>query len=265
MRILSSKLAIAIVPFLGGLLLAQTPGPTFDVASIKPNKDVAMRQSGIRREHGGAFSGINVSLGSLIGFAYDVRDYEITGGASWIDNERWDIVAKPSAEAAAAESAAFDDASTVRLKARVRALLADRFQLLLRRETKELPAYELKVGKDGHKMTAAANDANTQMLGNPGGIEAKGVTMKTFADNMLSRTLGRRVVDETGLTGKFDFLLKLNPEPTGAPPEAEPSATDLAAAAMIDAVREQLGLRLEPHRLRVEVLVIDRAERPAAN
>ena len=119
------------------------------------------------------------------------------------------MVAKPSPEAAAAEPVEFDDASTKRLKARVRAILAERFKLVVRRETREMPAYALKVAKDGPKLTAGVSDA-TQMVVTAAGLESRGVSMEVLGGELLSRALGRKVVDQTGPTGKYDFLLKFD-------------------------------------------------------
>ena len=114
-------------------LVAHAEGPTFEVAAIKVNKTES-RNSGFRRAGPGQLNATNASLKLLIEYAYDVRDYQLTGGPNWLDTERYDILAKPPADADADIKTTAEQ--TARLRQRVQALLADRFQLTLHRTTK---------------------------------------------------------------------------------------------------------------------------------
>jgi len=250
----------AFSSLIGCLLVCAAHAQTFEVAAIKPNTDLTQHQSGIGLGNAGTITVTNVSLRFLIAFAYEVRDYQVTGGPKWIDSDRWDIVAKPSAEEAAAEPVKPDKSSTDHMRIRLRALLADRFQVVVHPETKEMPIYALKVGKDGPKLETAKAESGAHMYRNGEGIEAGKATMKMFAD-LLSNMLGRPVVEKTGLTGEYDFKFKLEP-----PAAADANApTDLAGAVLIDAVREQLGMKLEATKGPVQVFTVEHAEKASAN
>ena len=241
------------------------PAPMFEVASIKPNTDLTQQQSGLRRVPGGGLNATNVTVRFLIAFAYDIRDHQLSGGPAWLDTDRWDVLAKPSSDAAAAEPGSnFDAASTERLRLRMRTLLADRFQLVVHRETKEAPIYALVVAKGGPKLEVWKDGGSTQLFGHAGGMEAHKVTMKMLAETLLARNVGRTVVDRTGLTGEYNFTLTYAPDPPKAPGDSSNSA-DLTGSSMIDAIREQLGLRLVPQKGPVEVLIVDRAEKASVN
>ncbi len=205
---------------------------------------------------GGKFSGARIrlvalSLIDLIGDAYHHDRYQITGEQSWMNSERYDLQANAPGETAPTQ----DD-----LRRMFRALLADRFQLKVHMETKVLPTYALVVGKNGPKLKESTADEYRQT--GSGGRNARmtftKATMEQLAGN-LYYSVGRPVLDKTGLRGSYDFTLDWTPD-YGGPPAADSNGVDIFTA-----LQEQLGLKLEPQRAPIEMLVIDHAERPSAN
>lgn len=233
--------------------LAQSPPatarPSFDVASIKPSATtIGGRQGppgGTLRYMPGKVIG-NVTARRIITEAYHLTDYQVFGGPAWIDNDRFDIEAK---------AATADDET--QLREMLQTLLADRFKLVLRRETKEMPVYALTVGKKGSKLSEASKESpGFQTIpvkagaGDQGGyrILDRG-TMQHFADT-LSRvpSVDRLVLDRTGLEGTYVLNLLW---------EADESITT--------AVQDQLGLKLEPQRATADVVYVDHVEKPSPN
>ena len=250
---------------------------TFDVASIKPtNPDT---QGGfIRFMPGGGLNMTNIPLQAMITFAYDVRDFQVSGGPGWVGTERFDVMARP--EHAVAESledvAKMTDGQrkTVRdqMAERLRALLADRFQLVVHKETKEQPIYALVMSKSGAKLKEAkvVEGARQGMSMNRGRLEAMAAPMEMLGAT-LSNVTGRPVVDKTGLTGKYDFVLEWTPD-AGADARAQGFGDGINEPApapggptIFTALQEQLGLRLESQKGPVQNIVIDRVEKPSEN
>ena len=271
---------------------------SFEVASIKPSEAQAGLMS-VRNSPGGMYSASGITAKALIQQAYDVQDYQISGGPSWLASDRYNINAK----------AETPNINREQMRNLLRSLLAERFNLKLNRETKELPIYVLLVGKKGHKLRAsevqpAAGDPGTAArsaggagsgggnvqgvisgaaVGGGGGLvvagsgvvigaggtntgssvrmgpqmSVKGAPISTLV-SMLSRTLGRPVMDQTDLKGNFDFTLEYVPE--GAQNSGETSGPSIFTA-----LQEQLGLRLESQKGPVDVLVIERIDKPSKN
>jgi uncharacterized protein (TIGR03435 family) len=149
----------------------------------------------------------------------------------------------------------------------LQALLEDRFNLKLHREMKQVPVYLLTVGKNGAKLKEAAGPDNRPpiwgLTGKPNGeaavwLRGEKTSMAQFADSLASIT-GRPVLDQTGLKGNFDFAMEYASDPNA------PSATPFAGPDMFTVFQEQLGLKLDAARAPVEILVIDRVEKPSAN
>jgi bla regulator protein blaR1 len=260
-------------------LLLISPGfaqLTFEVASIKP-ADPDARGTSIQFMPGGGLKMMNIPLRAMITFAYDFRDFQVSGGPGWVGNERFDVMAK--ADRAAAEGPAdfgqmSDDqrkTARVQIGERLRALLAERFQLVVHKETKEQPIYALVVSKNGAKLQDTKETGNRQsLMNNRGRSEGHAISTEMLAQS-LSGMLGRPVVDKTGLTGKYDFVLEWAPDP-GADARAQGfgnGVTEPAPApggpSIFTALQEQLGLRLESQKGPVENIVIDRAEKPSEN
>jgi len=242
----------------------------FEVASVKPS---APDVSGLFiRPLGGGVQVTGASLKNLISFAYDVRPSQISGGSQWVDTERYDIDARTATSDA---NAPMDPAKMSQERRKIleglRSLLADRFQLALHSETKEQPVYALVVNKGGPNLQESAEPRGLIRKMGRGTLKGQAVGLGMLALN-LSNELGRRVIDKTGLAGKFDFELKwassqASAAQLGAPPQTAEFALppDPDGPSIFTALQEQLGLRLESAKGPVEVLVIDRAERPSKN
>jgi uncharacterized protein (TIGR03435 family) len=283
----------------GPRLRAQAPqasaaGPAFEVASIKPNNSGDGRVM-IGLQPGGRFTATNVPLRLLIRNAYQLQDFQIVGGPSWIGSEHYDIVAKGE-DGLPPEPPSLDRTSPNRVQLMIRALLAERFQLVVHNETRELPIYALVLarsdGKLGPQLQKSEVDCNAVFAaargrggmppppGPPqpgerpscgirigmGNLAMGGTPLSQFA-NSLAMFTGRTVQDKTGLTGNYDVTLTWTPDqmpqrPPGAP---EPPPIDPNGPSIFTAVQEQLGLKLESQKGPVAVLVIDRVERPKEN
>jgi uncharacterized protein (TIGR03435 family) len=220
----------------------------FDVASVKPTQNGRQADGSSRTSLGipspGRFHAINANLGQYIRWAYQVRDYQISG-PSWLDSdsETYDIEAKAPPQT-----------PTDQVRSMVQALLAERFKLQLHRETKALPVYHLVKSKDGPKLRAGNADGRQSTNSETGRITSHNITMEALA-TLLSRKIGRPVFDKTEIQGPFDLTLRY----------AEDVDTSGQRPSIYTAVQEQLGLKLEPTRGPVEVLVIDHAQRPSEN
>ena len=250
--------AAALVSFgletLGGQSAA-TP-LSFEVASIRPT---------VADSHGAAFRGLpdggfqatGATLRSLMTFAYNVRDFQISGGPGWAGSDRYDIVAKPAQTAAVGSR-------QDQLRERVRALLEERFHLAIHRETKEQSLYAL-VGKSGSKLEASKGAGEGRLQWRRNEITGEGLQMQTLAP-ALGDIVGRPVIDKTGLAGRFDVHLEWTPDPNqgfgnfGAPSPSNPDGPSIFTA-----LQEQLGLRLESEKGPVDMIVIDRVEKPSEN
>jgi uncharacterized protein (TIGR03435 family) len=209
-----------------------------------------------------------VRLRQLIEFAYHVDKFQISGGPGWFESQGFDVLAKPpqSAEADAGTRQLSNDQRN-QLRRRLQALLAERFQLVVHRETKEMPVYALVVAKNGPKLKESTKERD--MGGMPGRVTAEGTPMEGLAE-YLTGMLKRPVLDRTGLKGTYDFKLEWTPDPGGLGKLDEEkaggaSAPDPSGPSIFTALQAQLGLKLESQKGPVEFIVIDRAEKPSAN
>ena len=272
-----------LLPAFGLLALsfgtAQIPAPAgapleFEVASVKaaaPDARGTMINIG-----NGMLTVKNSTFKELVATGYSLRDFQITGGPGWIANDRFDIEAKSEAMAAAPKPQSMTDEQRTeferQFKERLRSLLAERFQLVAHTETKEMPIYALVQAKGGSKPQPAKEVEG----GNRGMRMQRGVLTGTSAPvdmiaNAMSDSVGRPVVDKTGLGGKFDWKLEwtpdagqLQPKAPGQTQEAAP-APDLSGPSLFTALQEQLGLKLESQKGPAPILVIDKVEKPSAN
>jgi uncharacterized protein (TIGR03435 family) len=239
------------------------PHPSFEVATIKPG-DPNDQRTFVGTQKGGHFFTINASLKMLIGFAYNVRPHQLMGGPKWLDADKYTIDAKPDSAIPRGPQAE----GQYRLMAQ--SLLEERFKLMVHRETKEGPIYELVVAKGGPKLkefveTGAPGPRGVGMRGPH--LTGADASMDVFA-NVLAAMLGRSVVDKTGLKGKYEFTLDWTPDPGqgGFGPAGPPPPSDGPSGPSIyTALQEQLGLKLESAKGPVEMIVIDHAEKPDAN
>jgi len=245
------------------LAFAQQPQRSFEVASVKLGDPNDHRYS-VRSLPGGRVSATKVSLRALIGIYYDVRDFQITGGPSWLGSERFNVEAH-------ADSASFPPpgpAARSQLALMVQSLLADRFKLVVHRETRKGQVYELAAAKGSPKLKEVAETQQGVLTIGRGRWTSNAAPLGILAAN-LSQLLERPVIDKTGLTGFYDFTLTYTPEPGqgGAGPLPGPDAPpiDPNGPSLFTALQEQLGLRLAPAKGPIEMLVVDRAEKPSEN
>jgi len=244
---------------------AQTPQaeavkePQFEVASIRENiKSVDGRTHIYRHPDDGQFVAINASLRALLQFAFDMPDAQFLNAPDWARSKNFDIEAK-------ADSAVDDwmrkqdgDHAKAAKQKMVQALLAERFGLVAHEEKRDLPVYALVVDKRGSKLEEAKGGAKFD--GGRSQIVDQGATVAVLADQ-LARVVGRPVVDQTGLPGRFDVKLQWAADDR---PAAASDAGD-GGPSIFTAVQEQLGLKLEPTKAPVPVLVIDHVQMPSPN
>lgn len=243
--------------------MAANADPAFTVATIKPGDP--SRQGKLFTVRGADVLTINTTLNDLIGMAYSLHPRQLSGGPAWMETDKYDVTGRPDVPGQPNQD---------QMKIMIQKLLADRFQLKFHREKKELTVYAVTVGKTGIKFSKSERDPNglpSLLFGGPGpgmSFRVANATMAQYADTM-GAALERPVVDQTGLTGKYDFVLKWTPDETqfrsfgGAPPP--PPANVEAPPDLFTAIQEQLGLKLESAKAPVDVLVIDHVEKPSDN
>jgi len=230
-----------------------------------------------------------MQLRELIAFAYRIQGFQLEGGPDWTASDRFDILGKPDREVPGT-GAFFDGQEPLRMM--LRTLLADRFKLVMHKETKELPIFELVLarqdGKLGPQLRAPAVDCAARAAAaragapppassgppgpgscgitmNPTRVAGGGVPLAMLA-SLLEGPAQRLVIDRTGLTGNWDLEVKYTPERSQLSPGVDlPSSVDPNAPSLFTAIQEQLGLKLRPARGPVEVLVIDSVEQPTPN
>ncbi len=232
---------------------------TFEVFSIKPAKPGA-RGGGIKPKSAGqGYIAENATVRLMISLMYRMPVDKVTGGPGWLDSELWDVEAK------ADKQYNTDDLHTM-----FQNLLADEFKLKFHRETKEGPVYVLSVDKGGSKMKVndSPQDYEIPILGGPGRIfNGKRVPMEylCYFLGQVMRNDSRPVIDKTGLMGYYDFTLTFLPDlPPGVNREDIPAEL-LDRPNIFDALKQQLGLKLEAQKGPVTYYVIDHVERPAGN
>jgi uncharacterized protein (TIGR03435 family) len=241
--------------------MAADADPSFEVATIKPSKPDDQRKAFVVR--GNEFHIINQPLTQIISFAYSVQAKQVIGLPDWGDSDKFDIDGKPDGEGAP---------NGKQWKIMIQKLLADRFKLTFHKDKKELSVYVLSVSKTGAKMTkndSAPNGLPALFFQGLGKLNVRNALMTDFAGLMQSAVLDRPVLDETALTGRFDFSLNWTPDDSqfagmGA---RVPPPTDSADAPpnLYTAIQEQIGLKLEATKAPADVMVIDHVEKPSAN
>ena len=239
------------------LLLSCTsvfPQTAFEVADVKANKSGELRMA-IDLQPGGKVTMRNVPMKVLIVFAYHLRPEALAGGPSWLDSERFDVVAK------ALETAPPED-----VRRMMQTLLAERFKLAVHTEQRVMPAWALVPGKAGPRLQPSeavllSGQACRPGQGQPGQrhVDCRHVTMAALGDflqELAPRDFTVPVVDQTGLGGAYDF--KLDWIPTARPGD---SPAEENGPTIFDAVTNQLGLKLESKRLPLPIIVVDHVER----
>jgi uncharacterized protein (TIGR03435 family) len=239
------RIALAFTTGVAGAAQSRTGNtarPEFEVASVKPDKIDPPGQSQYPACSGATFVAL-APVRNIINWAYDIRQGYKTPDWAASSNERYSIEAKADGPVSLPEC-----------KAMVQHLLEDRFKLTIHRETKEMPVYFLVIGKNGPKLREVEPDSpgegirfQGQKVGGKGGLD-----MSLIA-SLLGQYAGRPVVDRTGYKGRFVFSLEFSRRPGDDRPD------------IFTAVKEQLGLRLEPGRAPVQFVVVDHLERPSEN
>ena len=230
----------------------------FDVVSLKlSNSERRGKGLGTR---GTEYYAFNYTLTDMIVWAYNLNRHQIVGAAGWVDSEKYDLLAKPGGEGRPSQQ---------QWKIMFQKMMADRFKLKFHREKKELTVYAIVAGKGAPKIIKSQEDPNgpiSLVFHGPGDLPARNVTMAQFAGILQSSVLDRPVVDQSGISGRYDFHLVWTPDesqlrPTEGVPPDDPEAPPNLFAAM----QEQLGLRLISTKADVDLLVIDHAEKASEN
>ena len=272
---------------------SSTANPSFEVASVKPNKGTDMRVA-IMMQPGGRFNATNVPLRALVRFAYQLQDFQMIGLPDWATSERFDVVAKAESEFTPTPPGTIGP-----IQLMLRSLLVERFQLAAHTETRDMPIYNLVLarndGKLGEGLRPSTVDCAAMMRERgrggrggppplpplaanerpvcgmriaPGSMAGGGFQIAEFG-RTLSQFVQRIVIDRTNLTGGYDIDLKWTPDQMpqgagGAPPPGAPPLPpiDPNGPSIFTAVQEQLGLKLDAAKGPVEVVVVDKVERP---
>ena len=251
MRKFTRDVIVAVVFLFAIPAWAHPAGLRFDVASIKPVRNRTGSSSNLILLDGGIVAR-NTNIEVMIANAFELRSFQILGAPDWVKFERYDVEARTDG----GERVNPGQRRMILHRAMVRSLLAERFQLKAHEEERETAVYELVVRKGGPKMKESADDERPASRWGRGQYAAKHELMIALAAN-LSNWAGRPVIDKTGLSGNYDF--ELSWEMDGADPTASQGPS------LSTAVQEQLGLKLEPAKRPMKVLVVDRIERPSEN
>jgi uncharacterized protein (TIGR03435 family) len=232
--------------------MAKDAHPVFLVATIKPSDPAAAGEWWAFPDNGRHISALNTPVSALIMLAYRLHPKQIVGAPDWLSKDRYDIIGVP------------DQPGTPNLpqtQEMYQKLLADRFHLVFHRETRQMPIYAITVAKGGPNLKLAdpTESLNTGNRGSDGHRTLKFTNMSIpdFALNIKFYE-DRPIIDQTGLTGRYDFTLKWTDDITKEDePDAPPS--------IFTAIKEQLGLRVDAIKGPAEVLVIDHIDRPSGN
>jgi uncharacterized protein (TIGR03435 family) len=284
-------MALSIRPSAAQAVTAEFKAPPLEVVSVRPVKEsggpsvIQIMPDGL--------SATGVPMDRLIRSAFGARffgDSQIVGVPIWANSERYDIAGKVSEADVAKLRALNNQQKQQMLQAMLQEVLAERFGMKVHEEDREGPIYVLVVAKNGPKLKeATSGDTYSNGFKDPGGrtlpagskfegpgqIVMHAVTSEELAKSLNGRDTGRVVVDETGLTGTYDFTLTWTPDRAAASPRPEVGATadtsmpsilaDASGPSIFTAIQEQLGLKLEPAKGLMKTLVIDHIERPSEN
>jgi len=251
MRVLALGTLVAIAAVVSWIgVSAQATGPRFDVASVKPNVG-SDRSIPFRTPPLDGITLTNNPLESIIRYAYSVQPFRLEGVPGWTLDERFDIAAK-----------AAGPISDTERRLMMRALLVERFRLKAHFETRQKTIYVMTLAREDKRLgrglkprpECATSPCQSGGSGRRDAIQIRAVTLTQLADGMMSTLRGELVRDETGVPGAFDVEMSWRPETSTDPDDARPS--------FVTAVREQLGLKLEPLRRPVEILVVESVDRP---
>jgi uncharacterized protein (TIGR03435 family) len=246
-------------------MMDESAKPKIEVATIKPADPdrpgwwINVNRSGMLNTH-------NTTLSDLIKFAYDLHPKQVIGAPAWFDTDKFDISAKPDKPGLP---------NINQMKIMLQALLVERFSLEFHKDKRELSAYAITVAKGGSKIQKETSAPVP--LPNFGGAPQRGfnvrnATLAEFASVMQAQFMDQPVVDQTGLGDtRYTFILKFTPDPGmrpfggAAPPEAPPAQDADAPPDLYLAMEQQLGLRMQKTKAPVDVMVLEKIEKPSAN
>lgn len=284
------KRVVVLLTLLASAGWAQAQQPRFDVVSVKRASPDA-QGGGLRVSPGGRVAFVNSTLKGLIAAAYQRFTWdsrEIIGGPAWLNDTRYDVIAQAKGGLPPVDADGFPS----QLVAMLRAALEERFTLVAHWEARERPIYNLVMARADRRLgpklvpvvvdcaqatslmlagqpprnrPGRGRDCSLSPTSDPGSLQANALTMGVLAHVLGVEGAGRDVVDRTGLSGTYDADLLFMPEIALGGRSLDQIARDplfQGRAGLFTAIQEQLGLKLEPSTGAVQVLVIDRAERP---
>lgn len=228
---------------------------SFEVAAIKPADPNARGSSSNSDRRLVTIK--NWTLKRLVQRAFNVEDYQVTGGPNWLDSYRFNISAKVDES----EPELRGKEAQTRIAAMLRSLLEDRFDFQFHRETKILSVYNLVAAKSGFKLTAVKDTGSHSTNSNNGRLTATCIDMPDLAV-FLTGLVERPVLDASGISGVFDFKLEWSREESVV---KTADGNEPAGPSIFTALQEQLGLKLESGKSPVEIVVVDHAEKPTEN
>jgi uncharacterized protein (TIGR03435 family) len=262
------RFALATLAISACAMLAQSPAPrpkfdAFDVATVKPVDSDAKSGRFITMQGTNRFVEKDYTLKLLIAAAYDLNPRTISGGPAWIGTDHYDILAVTPGDVRPDH----DEQMTM-----LRSLLADRFKLTFHREAKVFSIYQLELAKNGPKLKESTAHPEDPVVVGPGVVypqrivlPGRNATMGNFVSLLQRAILDRPVVDKTGLAGRYDFDLDWAPDETQFGGDVPPATAAATSPPLFEAIQQELGLKLEATKGPVDALVVDAAERPAAN
>ena len=238
-------------------------GEEFEVASVKPNLSVGQGVMGVEFLPGGRVSATRAPLALLIAAAYNVPVSDIDKGLSLLGAGRFDVDARAGASALPPDAS--ERARNRQLQTMLQSLLTQRFKLTMHTEAKETPLYALVIAKNGPRLKPSppGRECPAEPCGSVGGgptsgLQGRDSEMSALADT-LSLFLDRKVLDRTGLQGRFDIDV---PAWTGRDASSGRPAPDPSDPSIFTVLEEQLGLKLEATRGPRDIYVVDHVEAP---
>lgn len=235
-------------------MMAKDADPDWEVVALKPDDPNSTEAGFWLHERGLEIRGKTAE--QLLLYGYGLHESQVLNAPDWMRTERWHVEGVAGVPG---------QPNREQMGSLVRKLLAERFGLVMHHEQREMRVFALAVAKGGPKMGSSADDPNAPMHENDsqsGGqatMRVKNVSMGELAGMLMRLFLDRPVVDQTGLIRRYDFQLKWTQDETRVPTDGS------APPGLFTAIQEQLGLKLEPTKAAVDVLVIDRVQKPGAN
>jgi uncharacterized protein (TIGR03435 family) len=235
--------------------------PKFDVVTVKPS--VPNAPGKLFTIRGRQVLTINTTVNDLITFAYSLQTKEILNAPTWMD-EKYDVDGVPDVEG---------QPNIKQMRMLIADALVQRFGLKFHTEQREMTAYALTVAKGGPKLTVTTDRESSPgnfLFGGLGKLRVTNATMKDFCHGMQEAVMDKPVVDQTGLTGRYDFNLNWQPDQSqfasfGAHIQPPDPNDPNPLPSLYTALQEQLGLKMESTKANVDVMVIDHIDKPSAN